>query len=339
MMRRFLKALKFFVTLGLTILFSMLLLSSLPIQAASPPQKIVIAFGGLSERSGYLFVAKDQGFFEEQGLNPQVVQVRSDPIGISALVAGDAHFYSASASGATIGAMTGGLDVVFIAGVINKLNGYFVTSAKVKTPADLKGKVLGVQSIGGGLWMYTMLALDHWGLDPERDKIQLRVIGDQAVIVQALTTGIIDGAVLGSTFGKMVERQSGRILADLAKADIPYQSTGILARRSFVDRSPDLVEKTLRAFIKTVVFIKEAENKRTVMRTLAKWLRLPRLEDAEAGYESIRTLYDRHISPTREGLRNVVRTLSKADAKFARLKADDLADDRITRRLEKEAGF
>ena len=137
----------------------------------------------------------------------------------------------------------------------------------------------------------------------------------------------------------MMERQGGRILADLAKADISYQATGILARRSFVDRSPELVEKTLRAFIKAVAFIKEAENKPAVTRTLAKWLRLPRLEDAEAGYETIKTLYDRRISPTKEGLRNALRILSRVDAKFARLKVEDLADDRITRKLEREGGF
>ncbi len=327
------------LVLGIGFLFFLILIFSPFVEAASPPQKIVIAFAGLSERSGYLFVAKDMGFFEEQGLDPQIVQVRSDPIGISAMAAGDAHFYSASSSGTTIGATAGGLDVVFIAGVINKLNGYFVASPKIKTATDLKGKTLGVQSIGGGIWMYTMLALDHWGLDPERDKIQVRVIGDQAVIAQALATGIIDGALLGYTFGKMVERQGGRILADLAKADIPYQATGILARRSFVDRSPELVEKTLRAFIKAVAFIKEAENKPAVTRTLAKWLRLLRLEDAEAGYETIKTLYDRRISPTKEGLRNALRILSKVDAKFARLKVEDLTDDRITRKLEREGGF
>ena len=64
----------------------------------------------------------------------------------------------------------------------------------IKTPSDLKGKNIGVQSMGGGIWMYTMLALDHWGLDPERDKIKFRVIGDQPVIVQALATGTIHGA-------------------------------------------------------------------------------------------------------------------------------------------------
>jgi ABC-type nitrate/sulfonate/bicarbonate transport system substrate-binding protein len=81
-----------------------------------------------SERTGLVFVAKDQRFFEERGLEAEVVQVRSGPVAISALAAGDVQFYSAPASGATVGAVTGGLDLVFIAGIINKLDGYFVTS-------------------------------------------------------------------------------------------------------------------------------------------------------------------------------------------------------------------
>ena len=162
--------------------------------AAAAMQKVVITFAGFNERSGFLFVAKDQHFFEEQGLDAQIVQVRSGPIAISALAAGDAQFYTASATGATLGAMAAGLDLVFLAGIVNKLDGDFVVSPKIKNPSDLKGRILGVQSIGGGIWMFTMLALDHWGLDPERDKIQLRVIGDQPVIVQALATGTIHGA-------------------------------------------------------------------------------------------------------------------------------------------------
>jgi len=99
------------------------------------------------------------------------------------------------------------------------------------------------------------------------------------------------------------------------------------------------VEKSLKALIKAVAFIKKAENKPAVMRTLAKWLRLSRLEDAEAGYETINALYNRNLLPTKEGLRNALRILSNVDAKFARLKVEDLVDDRIARKLEREGGF
>ena len=300
---------------------------------ASTTQKAVFAFAGVNERYGCLFIAKDQRFFDEQRLDLQIVQMRSGPIAISAMAAGEAHFYTASATGATIGAMAGGFDLVFIGGLINKLEGEFVVAPKIRSPSDLKGKTLGVQSIGGGIWMYTLLALDNWGLEPERDKIQLRVIGDQAVLVQALTTGIIDGAFLGSTFGKILERQGYRILP---RSEVAYQSTGILARRSLLEKSPDLVEKTLKALAKAIAFIQDADNKPIVLRSLTKWLRLARPEDAEAGYETIKNVYDRRLNPTKEGLRNALRILNKFDAKFGRLNPEDLVDERFTRKLEKE---
>ena len=207
-------------------------------RGASAPTKIVVTYGGLNERSGVLFVAKDAGIFQKHGLDAQVVNVRSGAVGLSALAAGETQFHGGSATGASIGAMAGGLDLVFVAGLINKLDGTFVVAPNIKTPADLKGKKIGVQSIGGGVWMFSMLAFDHWGLNPERDNIQFRIIGDQSVMAQALATGgIIDGAYLGYSFGAQLERQGFRVLADLLKLGIPFQGLGIMARRSLDRKS------------------------------------------------------------------------------------------------------
>ena len=309
-----------------------------PFAGAASSNKVFITFADFSERTGLVFVAKDQHFFEERGLEAEIVQVRSGPIAISALAANDVQFYSAPASGATIGAVAGGLDLAFVAGIIGKLDGYFVTSPKIKTVADLKGKTLGVQSIGGGIWMFTMMALDHWGLNPERDKIQFRVIGDQSVIAQAMTTGIIDGALLGFSFSKVVQRNGGQLLADLTKANVPYQHQGLLARKSFVDSSPDVVEKTLRSLTKAIAFIQDPANKQAVTRSLTKWLRLPPNEGVDDLYERMRILYDRRIAPTKEGLQNALRVLGRINPKMAGIKAEDLIDDRIARKLDAE-GF
>jgi ABC-type nitrate/sulfonate/bicarbonate transport system substrate-binding protein len=307
---------------------------------AAAPAKTVFTFGGLNERSGVLFVAKDAGIFQKHGLNAEVVGVRSGPVGMSALAAGETQFHGGSATGASIGAMAGGLDLVFIAGLINKLDGAFVVTPSIKTPADLKGKRLGVQSMGGGGWMFTMLALDHWGLNPERDNIQFRVIGDQAVTAQALATGgIIDGAYLGYTFGAQLERQGFRVLADLLKLGIPFQGLGIMGRRSFVDRSPDVAERTLRAMVETIRFINVPENKASVIKSLVRWLRLSKTEDAEPGYEMMKVLFDRRIYPNVDGLRNVLRLLGRTNEQIRRLKVEDMVDDRIVRKLEKEGLF
>src|SRR5688500_1546457 len=128
-------------------------------EAAAPLQKVVFVFAGFNERTGFIFVAKDRKFFEELGLDVQIVQVRTGQVAVSALAANEAQFYSVSATGASLGAMAAGLDLVFIAGIVNKLDGDFVVTPKIASPADLKGKSVGIQSIGGGVWTFTMLAL------------------------------------------------------------------------------------------------------------------------------------------------------------------------------------
>jgi ABC-type nitrate/sulfonate/bicarbonate transport system substrate-binding protein len=318
------------ILIGLAIVVAM----NSPALAATANKKVVIIFADFSERAGLFFVAKDQRFFDEQSVDADVVQVRSGPVAISALAANEAQFYTVSATGSSLGAMASGLDLAFVAGLVNKLDGYFAVSQKIRTPEDLKGKTIGVQSIGGGIWMFTQMALDHWGLNAERDKIQIRVIGDQSVLAQAMATNTIDGAVLGFAFSQMVQRNGGRILAELPQLNIPYQGLGIVARRSLINTSPETVERTLRALIKSSRFIQDKQNQPAVLRSLRKWLRLPGNEGGEDLYERMRQVYDRRISPTREGLQNSLRVLSKVDPKFGKLKVEDLIDDRIARKLE-----
>jgi NitT/TauT family transport system substrate-binding protein len=307
--------------------------------AAAAPNKVIFTFGGLNERSGVLFVARDAGIFQKHGLDATVVNVRNAQVGMSALASGETQFHVGSATGTSIGAMAGGLDLAFIAGLINKLDGTFVVNSKIRTPNDLKGKRIGVQSMGGGVWMFSMLAFEHWGLNPERDHIQFRIVGDQSVMAQALTQNIIDGAYLGYTFGAQLERQGYRVLADLATLGIPYQGLGVMARRSFVERSPETAEKALRAMVESIAYINNPTNKNSVLRTLAKDLRLSKVEDAESGYEMMKTLFDRRIYPNAKGLQNVLQLLGKTSEPIRKLKVENIIDDRVVRKLEKEGLF
>jgi hypothetical protein len=196
-----------------------------------------------------------------------------------------------------------------------------------------------VQSMGGGVWMFSMLAFEHWGLNPDRDNIQFRIIGDQSVMAQALTQNIIDGAYLGYTFGARLEKQGYRVLADLATLGIPYQGLGVMARRSLIDRTPELPERALRALVESIAYINNPGNKTAVMRTLAKDLRLSRVEDAEPGYEMMQKLFDRRIYPNTAGLRNVIQLLGKTSEPIRKVKVENIIDDRVVRKLEKEGLF
>jgi ABC-type nitrate/sulfonate/bicarbonate transport system substrate-binding protein len=325
--------------LPLAILVSVILICPFSLLAAAPPYKATFTYGGLNERSGVLFVARDAGIFQKHGLDATIVNVRNAQVGMSALAGGETQFHVGSATGTSIGAMAGGLDLAFIAGLINKLDGTFVVNPSIRSPAELKGKQIGIQSIGGGVWMFTMLAFEHWGLDPDRDKIQLRILGDQSVQAQAIAQHAIDGGYLSYSYGAQLERQGYRVMADLMKMGIPYQGLGVMAKRSLIDKTPALPERALRAIVETINFVNNPASKSVVVKSLMKELRLTKVEDAQAGYEMMRVLFEKRIYPNVDGLRNVVRLLGRTSEPIRKLKVDDIIDDRIARKLEKEGLF
>ncbi len=307
--------------------------------ASAPPQKVVITPASFTEREGMLIVAQHQGFFRKYNLDAQLVLMPNAPLALSALTAGDSQFYYGTTSGASLGAVLNGLDGVFVAAFINRLVGAFAVGRDIKTPADLKGKRIGVASLGGGNWMFTMLAFEHWGIDPKRDAVTFRIIGDTGVRVQSIASGVIDGSMVGYTHAAILQRQGYPILADVAELNIPFQDSGLFTRKSFLVQHPETVENVLRALVDAIAFIQEPENKTAVLKSLAQWLRLPKPEDALPGYDFMRKMYTRRIYPNVEGIRNSIRVLTLTNEKFGRLKAEDLVDDRIARKLEREGLF
>src|SRR5688500_4529967 len=248
------------------------------VSAVHAATQTVISYASFNERTaGILLVAEDQGFFRKQDLDARLVYVRAGNVALSALAAGESQFYFGSGTGVTLGAVAGGLDGVFVAGLVNRLTGTFVVHPQIKTPAELKGRNIGVQSIGGGIWMITMLVLDHWGIEPKRDGMNLRIVGDEAVLAQALATNIIEGSYFGYTLGSILKRQGFNVLADLADLKIPYQSTGVFVRRSFLKSSPETIEKVLRAMTEATSYIERTQIMTSLLNSLCTVMRLPRI--------------------------------------------------------------
>jgi hypothetical protein len=51
------------------------------------------------------------------------------------------------------------------------------------------------------------------------------------------------------------------------------------------------------------------------------------------------TLYQRHLYPTTEGIRNAIKVIGTTNEKIRSLKAENLVDDRFVKKLEQEGRF
>ena len=331
MLRYFLRAKKMLLCLPFALLCFFLGVSF--VQAADLPL-VRIAHGAFNEKIAVLWIGVEQGLFRKHGVEVEVINIRTGPQTMAALASGDILVAYASPGG-VLGAAAGGMDVVFLAGVVNRADGDFVVAPDIRKAEDLRGKRVGVQSIGGGIWTFAMLALEHLGLEPTRDKIQLMIVGDQAVLTQALAAGRIDGAPLGYTFSGVAQGKGLRVMVDLGKVPIPYQGLSLVTQRSYVKKYPHVVDAVLRGTLESVAFIHNPANRERVLSSLARNLRLRSVHEAEGGYQVLEWLYSLDIKSSVKKLETMHRLLVMSNPRMKAMKVEDVVDEVPVQRVEK----
>ena len=74
----------------------------------------------------------------------------------------------------------------------------------------------------------------------------------------------------------MVLQQGFPMLFDLGKANVPYQSSGLVTSRKYMRSNPLIVENLAKAVIEGAAFVQNPANKKTVVDSIARNLRLDR---------------------------------------------------------------
>jgi NitT/TauT family transport system substrate-binding protein len=322
--RRFLSAL-IFIAVGF---------SSLELFAQSRT-KIVVGYASMSSVATTLWVSQEKGFFAKNGLDVQSVFIPGSPTLIASLNTGDVHFGYTGGT-ATLGAAVGGLDLKIIASFANNVQTDLVVRPDIKTANDLKGKRIGVTSIGGSGWMSAMLGLEQIGLNPERDHILIAAFGDQRVISQALETGTIQGAAIAGVFSRRLKRAGYNFLGDLEK--IPLVGTSIVVKTDYLANHGATVRSTVRALLEGHGYVLNPANKSSVIEIITRRLGITDPIAANDGYEDYVRRSDKKAFILVEGLKNVQRFMKLRNPKIAEINLEKLIDESILRELEK-SGF
>jgi ABC-type nitrate/sulfonate/bicarbonate transport system substrate-binding protein len=303
--------------------------------AASAPTRVVLGFPSPTPRVAPLWIAQDLDFFGKYGLSAQVVLVRNNQMLTAGLGSGDIDIgYTGGTT--VLGAAAAGVELKMLANFVSRGKGYLLVRPEIKKPADLAGKRMGVQSIGGTLWMYVILTLEQLGLDTTRDRIRLLVIGDQTVIGPALESQVIDAAVLTSrTYIPSLKQKGFSVLTEVAP---PMAATGIVARKIALQKNPETQENILKALIEGEYYVMAPTHKSQVIKTIMKRLKLTDAALAEEGYADVIKEFDAKPYPSIDGLRNMQRLLATQNPRLTDVNPTHLIDASLVRKLD-EGGF
>ena len=305
--------------------------------SAQADEKILVAYAGHNETAAPMWVGIETGLFKKKGLDVSMLRIGSGPILLATLGSGSVQvIYSASSS--AINAISGGMRINCIAFPVNRIARHLMTRKEIKSLEDLRGKMFGVQSIGGGFWLQTMLLLDHLNIDPNKYQLKIRVVGDTATITQALITGQVDAAVLPYSFSERAKRAGFHSLADAGELKGALQLTGLCGQRDFVLQSRDLALRLIQGMVEAVVFLHDPKNKAEVMQVLKKNLRFEKSEDTEMSYNVLRKVATLEVAPGLEAWRTTQRIISGVNPKASQADLNQLLDRSLVRSLE-ESGF
>lgn len=294
-------------------------------------ESMLVAYGGHSESVGNMWVGIERGLFKKYGVDVQMLQVRSGPVIMATLASASVHLIWTSPS-SVLSAVSGGLKLSCVASTTNNLPRELIVKREIKSLNEVRGKVFGVQSLGGGLWLQTMVVLEKLGVDPDSYHLQVRVIGDIPTVTQALLSGNIDAAVLPYSFGDIAKRAGLRSLS--GELVVPLQSNVLCSSKELIGKSPQLVTHLIQGMTEAVVFIHDPSHKEDVKAILTKHLRFSRPEDAEASYRLLSIMNTLDVAPDVGSWKMIQRIVSRVNPKVGQVKLDNVIDGRLVQNLE-----
>jgi len=233
--------------------------------------KFPVAVGSKVLGFAPLWVAAKQGFFDRQVLDVQLVLVRGTETAVQALAGGSAYVAIPSPD-LVIGSVERGLGLVMIGGLVNGLTHAIMGGKKYRTYEDLRGTLIGSQTLSSGITFVLRRVLKAKGLEYPRDYKLISFAGGGPEIFAALSAGQIAAAPLAPPLNFAVE-ESGFNLIGWYRDVLPnYQLNVYVVERSWAEKNRPLLVR----FMKAIVLAKRwlYENKEPAIDLLGKELKL-----------------------------------------------------------------
>ena len=230
-------------------------------------------------------VAMRKGFYQEEGF--EVNRVQMQPlVAVKALMSGDVDYLLAW--GSAVRAAITGVPIKAVAGIASRPLHVLIARPCIKAPEDLKGKVIGVDSVAGTVDYLSRVALRHYGMEPDKN-VKIIVTGESPTRLAALRAGSIDATAIDIAFAVKAEDEGFRSFLYLGDI-IELPLSGITVMESKLQNQRDQVKRVVRATIRGTRFMKQ--NRAETIQMLSDYLNITSSQSAKAYDASMNSFSD-----------------------------------------------
>jgi NitT/TauT family transport system substrate-binding protein len=154
--------------------------------------------------AGIFFMPSKGGFADKLLLNLATVQLKTDSIGLKALLAGELESFEGGAQGAIMAAARGADVRIIGCHWVVVPHGVFVR-ANINSLQDLKGKAIAVSAPGTFPELVARAALEKAGIADS--EVKFAAMGGDADRYKALAAGVVDAAVISNEYLPIAARE------------------------------------------------------------------------------------------------------------------------------------
>ncbi|HUK40820.1 MAG TPA: ABC transporter substrate-binding protein [Candidatus Acidoferrales bacterium] len=212
--------------------------------------RVRMALAARSTTSMPFFVAKERGFFREEGLDVELIVMQAIQT-IQATMGNSTQF--ASATGSAVSAAVSGADIKVILAVTDQPSFDLIVQPYITSVEQLRGKKIGTGGVGSLAEILTRRILQAHNIRPEEAVIL--ATGPSYTTYMSLKAKVIDAAPLQMPLTFTAQDEGFRKL--VSAADV-YRSVqgGLAATKAMLVEHPDLVTKVVRAMMRAIRLIK-----------------------------------------------------------------------------------
>jgi ABC-type nitrate/sulfonate/bicarbonate transport system substrate-binding protein len=233
-------------------------------RAQAPLQKVTISYSSSGITSIEFFIAKEKGFFREEGLEPQLVQMSANAA-IAAGITGD--LIGLSSIGSAIRATQRGAPLRAVSVTLRRPLFWLIARPEYKSVKELKGKIMGIVTFGGSQHTAARKLISLGGLDPDKDITTLQA-GEEARQLQALVTNAIQVSAISPPWVLIGRDKFKMNILDSSIDKFASIQNGLAVTVKTLQEKPELVKKILRAKAKAGRYFEQ--NEKEVSQMLAK---------------------------------------------------------------------
>ena len=226
-----------------------------PAVRAQTSVKVGTAVLGDYALAGPFIVAVEKGFFRHENLSVEFVPFRGGPNLVKAVIAGEVLLGAAGSTDILV-FREAGMPLKMVATHTEGNHFTLNVAPDVQTVGDLKGKSIGVTSVGATTWVFARMVAKQQGWDPDKD-VKVVGLGGLDAQVAALSRKEIHAFVWGD--GGAVTQLAGKskVLMRLDKVTARWISQIQYVSEDGIRKQGDDIRKVMRGIFSAIRYMND----------------------------------------------------------------------------------